>query len=196
MGMMDQTLLHLVDQRGETLPTTVRQAVEAAHRWIRREYPRLDEAVVAGWAEDVGRAMGARLLEIQSPQRYAFVALRGKAKEWFRSNMASREIAVGLGSDLEEWVGIDRSSQHDIYKAALFDQLKSRLSDRDRHILVLLQQDITSPKQIGTALGMRYAGAAKAIQRAKERMRAIVNHQSTGKKVQKQPDQHGPESGG
>ena len=65
MGTVGQTLLHLVDRRGETLPVAIRLAVEAAHRWVRREYPHLDAAVVAGWAEDVGKAMGGRLDDIR-----------------------------------------------------------------------------------------------------------------------------------
>jgi DNA-directed RNA polymerase specialized sigma24 family protein len=192
MDTMDETLLHLVDQRGQTLPTTVRQAVEAAHRWIRREYPRLDEAVVAGWAEDVGMAMGSRVIEVEALQRYAFVALRGKAMAWFRSK-ASREILVGIGSELEEWIGIDQSSQRTMYQTALFAELQSMLKDRDREILVLLQQGITSPANVGTALGLKYDAAAKAIQRTKERLRAIVAHQSTGLY---RPDSHKPENGG
>ena len=122
MGTMSQTLLHLVDQRGQTLPVAIRLAVEAAHRWVRWEYPHLDEAVVAGWAEDVGKAMGPRLDEIRSPYRYAFAALHGKVREWFRSN-ASREVLVGIGRKLELWAGIDRSTQRVIYRAVLFEEL-------------------------------------------------------------------------
>ena len=195
MGIMGQTLLHLVDQRGLILPAVVRQAVEAAHRRVRREYPRLDEAVVAGWAEDVGRAMSDRLSDIEFPQRYAFTALRGKVKEWFRSK-ASKETTVGIGSELERWVGVDRSTQRVIYRAALFDQLKTRLSDRDRHILVLLQQDITSPASVAEALGVSYSAAAKAIQRAKERMSEILLDASTEERVQTSPVRYRPESGG
>jgi DNA-directed RNA polymerase specialized sigma24 family protein len=170
---MGQTLLHLVDRRGETLPVAIRLAVEAAHRWVRREYPHLDEAVVAGWAEDVGKAMGTRIDDIRSPHRYAFAALHGKVKEWFRSN-ASKEILVGIGGDLESWAGIDRSAQRAIYRTVLFDQLKTKLSERDRHILVLLQQGITSPSSVAAALGLSYSAAAKAIQRVKERIEAIL----------------------
>src|SRR5260370_25047653 len=109
MGTMDQALLHLVDRRGQTLPGSVRLAVEPAHRWVRREYPHLDEAVIAGWAEDVGQVMGARLDEIHSPHRYAYSALHGKVREWFRT-CAAREFTVGTGSELE---GVGRSgSQH------------------------------------------------------------------------------------
>src|SRR5260370_29786255 len=100
MGTMGQTLLHLVDRRGQTLPVAIRLAVEAAHRWVRGEDPLLDEAVVAGWAEDVGKAMGDRLDDIRSPYRYAFAALHGKVREWLRSN-ASKEILSGIGSEFE-----------------------------------------------------------------------------------------------
>jgi hypothetical protein len=155
MGTMGQTLLHLVNRRGQTLPVNVCLAVETAHRWVRREYPHLDEAVVAGWAEDVGRAMGGRLDDIRSPHRYASAALHGKVREWFRSN-TSKEIPVGIGNELERWAGIDRSTQRVIYRAILFDQLKTKLSERDRHILVLLQQDITSPSNVASALGVSY----------------------------------------
>src|ERR1700691_865990 len=137
MGTMGQTLLHLVDQRGQTLPAAIRLPVEAAHRWVRREYPHLDEAIVAGCAEDIGKALAARLDDIRSPYRYASAALHGKVREWFRSN-ASKEILVGTARELELWAGIDRSTQRVIYRAVLFDELKTKLSERDSNILVLL----------------------------------------------------------
>jgi hypothetical protein len=191
---MSQTLLHLVDHRGRTLPVTIRLAVEAAHRWVRWEYPHLDEAVVAGWAEDVGKAMGPRLDEIRSPYRYAFAALHGKVREWFRSN-ASREVLVGIGRELELWAGIDRSTHRVIYRAVLFDQLKTKLSERDRHILVLLQQDITDPASVAAALGVSYAAAAKAIQRVKERIAAILVAVPTAERVPVSPHSCESESG-
>jgi DNA-directed RNA polymerase specialized sigma24 family protein len=192
---MGQTLLHLVDQRGQTLPVAIRLAVETAHRWVRREYPYLDEAVVAGWAEDVGKAMSVRIDDIRSPYRYAFAALHGKAREWFRSN-ASKEILVGTGSELELWAGIDCSAQRAIYRTILFEQLKTKLSERDRHVLVLLQQDITSPSSVATALGVSYAAGAKAIQRAKERIAAILVGDPTEEQVQMSPHLCESESGG
>jgi hypothetical protein len=195
MGTMGQTLLHLVDRRGETLPVAIRLAVEAAHRWVRREYPHLDAVVVAGWAEDVGKAMGGRLDDIRAPYRYASAALHGKVREWFRSN-ASKEIPVGIGSELERWAGIDRSTQRVIYRAVLFGQLKTKLSERDRHILVLLQQDITSPASVAAALGVSYAAAAKAIQRVKERISTILVGDPTEEQVQMSPHLCESESGG
>ena len=195
MGTMDQALLHLVDGRGQTLPASIRLAVESAHRWVRREYPYLDAAVVAGWAEDVGKAMGGRLDDIRTPYRYAFAALHGKVREWFRSN-ASREIPVGIGSELERWAGIDRSTQRIIYRRVLFDQLKTKLSERDRHILVLLQQDITSPASVAGALGVSYSAAAKAIQRVKERISTTLVGDPTEEQVKTSPHLCESESGG
>jgi hypothetical protein len=192
---MGRTLLHLVDQRGQTLPVAIRLAVEAAHRWVRWEYPHLDEAVVAGWAEDVGKAMGARLDEIRFPYRYAFAALHGKVREWFRSN-ASKEILAGTARELELWAGIDLSAQRVIYQAILFEQLKTKLSERDRHILVLLQQDITSPARVAAALGVSYSAAAKAIQRVKERIAAILVGDPPAGQVQLSPHPCETESGG
>jgi RNA polymerase sigma factor (sigma-70 family) len=186
MGTMGQTLLHLVDQRGQTLPAAIRIAVEAAHRWVRREYPYLDDAVVAGWAEDVGRAMGAHPDGIRSPRRYAFSALHGKVREWFRRN-ASKEIPVGIGSELERWVDIDLSAPRFIDQAVLFDQLKTRLSERDRQVLVLLLQDQTSPVSVAAALGVSYAAAAKAIQRVKERIAAILMGDPIAEPIQMSP---------
>lgn len=134
MGTMGQTLLHLVDRRGETLPVAIRLAVEAAHRWVRGE--------------------------------------------------------------LERWAGIDRSTQRVTYRTVLFDQLKTKLSDRDRHILVLLQQDITSPASVAAALGVSYAAGAKAIQRVKERISTILVGDPTGEQAQMSPHICESESGG
>jgi DNA-directed RNA polymerase specialized sigma24 family protein len=183
---MDQALLHLVDPRGQTLPGSIRLAVESVHRWVRREYPHLDEAVIAGWAEDVGRAMGGRIDDIRSPYRYAFAALHGRVREFFRSNV-SKEIPVGIGSELERWAGIDNSTQRVIYRSILFEQLKTKLNERDRHILVLLQQDLTSPASVAAALGVSYAEAAKAIQRVKERISTILEGDSTVEQHQMSP---------
>jgi len=153
------------------------------------------DLVGTGWAEDVGKAMGGRLDDIRSPYRYASAALHGKVREWFRSN-ASKEIPVGIGSELERWAGIDRSTQRVIYRAVLFDQLKTKLNERDRHILVLLQQDITSPASVAAALGVSYAAGAKAIQRVKERISTILVGDPTGEQAQMSPHICESESGG
>jgi DNA-directed RNA polymerase specialized sigma24 family protein len=56
----------------------------------------------------------------------------------------------------------------------LFSQIKSRLSDRDRQILALLEQDLGA-QEIAKAFKISYSAAGKAIQRARERMAAILS---------------------
>jgi DNA-directed RNA polymerase specialized sigma24 family protein len=169
---MGRTLLHLVDRNGQDLAALTRDAVEAAYHWAVWDFPGVDQALVAGWAEEVGEAMAARAASIEVPRRYAFAALRGKILEWFRRH-PGREVTVGIGSELEQWVGVDRNGQRIVERAVLFEQLRAKLSERDRQILMLLLQDITSPKDVAAALGVKYDAAAKAIQRVKERLAAI-----------------------
>jgi DNA-directed RNA polymerase specialized sigma24 family protein len=61
-----------------------------------------------------------------------------------------------------------------IERAVLFEQLSTKLSERDRHILVLLLQDMTSPANVAAALGVSYSAAAKAIQRVKDRISTML----------------------
>lgn len=171
--MKPDTLLHLVRKDGGQVPVAIGVAVEAAYLWVLHEFPRIDSALVAGWAEDLGKAMAAKDAELESPRRYAFGAMHGKVREWFRRG-GTRELAVGMGRELEEWAGADRRAEHLIERAVLFEQLKMRLNDRDRHILVLLQQDMTSPQPIAAALGISYSAAAKALSRVKERIASIL----------------------
>ena len=56
---MGLTQLHLVDRNGQDLAAATRDAVNDAYRWAVVEFPNLDQAAVAGWAEDLGKAMAA-----------------------------------------------------------------------------------------------------------------------------------------
>jgi hypothetical protein len=170
---MGLTRLHLVDRNGKQLAAATRDAVRDAYEWAVVEYPSLDKAAVAGWAEDLGRAMGEHPGPIHFPRRYAVSALKGKILGWFRKH-PGKEIAVGVGPELEKWVGLDGKAQYTVERAVLFEQLKTKLNERDRQILMLLLQDITSPRDVGVALELNYAAAAKAIQRVKERVAAIL----------------------
>jgi DNA-directed RNA polymerase specialized sigma24 family protein len=75
---------------------------------------------------------------------------------------------------LEQWVGLDPKAQLTMERTVLFEQLRTKLNERDRQILVLLLQDITSPRDVAAALGIKYDTAAKAIQRVKERIAEIL----------------------
>jgi DNA-directed RNA polymerase specialized sigma24 family protein len=56
----------------------------------------------------------------------------------------------------------------------LFAEIKAQLSERDRQILVLMEQDLGGPQQIAEVFEMSYSAAAKAIQRVRDRMVAIL----------------------
>lgn len=172
--MKSSTQLHLVDGQGRTLSLITRAAVEAAYTWALREFPRIDPVLLAEWSEEVARAIEARSEVVESPTRYAFAALHGKVRQWLRSK-ASQEVSVGIGAELEEWVGVDRNAQRMMDRAIFFDQIKTKLNDRDKHILVLLLQDITSPASVAEALGVSYTAAAQAIHRVKERIAGTLS---------------------
>lgn len=147
-------------------------AVEAAYRWAVREYQHFDPAVLAGMAEAVALAMCRRLDRIGFPRRYALAALTGKLQEWYRAHPAV-EVMLEPG-ELEHVRGAKPAAASSVDLSVLFSEIETRLSDRDRQILVLLEQDL-GPREIAKALEISYSAAAKAIQRARERMEAILS---------------------
>ena len=190
---MDLTHLHLVDRNGQDLAAATRDAVKDAYQWAVVEYPHVDQAALAGWAEDLGRAMAAHPGHIEFPRRYATSALNGKILGWFRRHRG-KEIAVSVGPDLEEWVGLDPKAQLTIERTVLFEQLRAKLNERDRQILMLLLQDITSPRDVAAALGIKYDAAAKAIQRVKERIAEILLSSSQTDRAGRPPHLYKSES--
>jgi len=166
---MTRAQLHLVDTSGTAVCAEVETAVERSFHWVLRDYPQLDSAMIANWAEEVALSMQARVTTTVSPQRYAYAALKGKVHDWMRSAPAKEEVA-GLGRDLERIGGLNGSFEGAVDRKILFEQLKATLNERDRYILVLLLEDNTSPATVAKALGTSYPAAAKAIQRVKERI--------------------------
>jgi hypothetical protein len=166
---MTRAQLHLVDTAGNFVCPEVESAVERAFRWVLRDYPQVDPAMIANWAEEVAHSMQERATILVSPQRYAYSALKGKVRDWMRSGAAKEQVA-GIGRDLESIGGLSSSFQGAIDRKILFEQLKATLNERDRYILVLLLQDKTSPATVANALGTSYDAAAKAIQRVRERI--------------------------
>jgi DNA-binding CsgD family transcriptional regulator len=164
--------LHLVDTSGTVVCPEVGTAVERSFHWVLRDYPQVDPAMIANWAEEVACSMQERATTLVSPQRYAYSALKGKVRDWMRSGAAKEQVA-GIGRDLESIGGLSGSFQGAIDRKILFEQLKATLNERDRYILVLLLQD-KSPATVATALGTTYPAAAKAIQRVKERIASTL----------------------
>ena len=168
---MAATLLHLVDQSGQPVPPQVRLAVEAAYQWAEREYERFDRAVLAEMAEALALAMCRHLDRIELPRRYAVAALAGKLQEWYRAHPAV-EIMLDP-DDLEQVMQAEPVPTTSPDLNVLFAEIKAQLSERDRHVLVLLEQDL-GPQEIAKAFEISYFAAAKAIQRARDRMAAIL----------------------
>ena len=171
---MTRAQLHLVDSSGTAVCPEVETAVERSFHWVLRDYPQVDSAMIANWAEEVALSMQVRVTTIVSPQRYAYAALKGKVHDWMRSAPAKEEVA-GLGRDLERIGGVNGSFERAVDRKILFEQLKATLNERDRCILVLLLEDNTSPATVAKALGTTYPAAAKAIQRVKERIASKLN---------------------
>jgi DNA-directed RNA polymerase specialized sigma24 family protein len=169
---MAATLLHLVDEHGQPVPPQVRLAVEAAYRWAEREYQHFDHAVLAGMAEALALAMCRRLDRIEFPRRYAVAALMGKLQEWYRAHPAVEVILEP--DDLEHVRKAEPVPGYSADLSVLFAEIKTRLSERDRQILVLLEQDLGA-QEIAKTFEISYSAAAKAIQRARERMAAILS---------------------
>jgi hypothetical protein len=178
---MNLPSLHLVDSQGAILSPRIREAVELAFRWVKRDYPQIDTAMIANWAEEIGSSMQSFQTSLEFPDRYAYAALKGKVSDWLRTKVANEEV-VGIGLDLERIGGVRASFQAAADRRILFEQLKLSLNERDRYILMLLLDDETSPATVAKALHMKYFAAAKAIERVKARMKAALA------KSQKRPE--------
>jgi DNA-directed RNA polymerase specialized sigma24 family protein len=169
---MALVLLHLVDEQGLPVPPSVSIAVEAAYRWVSREYEHFDQALLAGMAESVALAMCRRLMHIEFPRRYASVALTGKLQEWYRAHPGV-EVPLEL-EESERIKGPRPGAMTSADLSILFAEIKVQLSERDRQILVLMEQDVGSPQQIAEVFELSYSAAAKAIQRVRDRMATIL----------------------
>jgi hypothetical protein len=170
--MTDRLQLHLVNAEGADVSPVVREAAEAAFRWVAKDYPNVDKAQLANWAEAVARSMEARGSAIEWPERYAYAALKGKVRDWLRTGPAKEESS-GVRRDMERIGGANGSFQGSIDQRILFDQLRKALGERDRAILFLILNE-KSAQEVAGELHTSYPAARKAIQRVKERIGAIL----------------------
>ena len=157
----------------------IREAIRVAFGWVMREFPNLDEAVLANWAESLGQSMAARGSDISSPKQFAYPALRGKVLDSFRKRSA-QERSSGLGRDLERIGWNSGSFQEPTDRKILFEQLQEALSQRDRDILLMLLND-RSTQDVADQLNTSPPAARKAIQRVKERMGALLSRNPKSK---------------
>ncbi len=170
---MTTILLHLVDDDGRPVSPELREAIQRAYLYAVHHFPRVDQAIVADMAEVLAISMCRRLDQIKSLNQYALAAMIGKVHQWFRSHPL---VVVPASEMALEWAAggtPDRAFQ-DIENEILFEQIKAKLRERDRQILVLIEQGMGTPTAISAALGLTQEAAKKALYRAKEKMSVIL----------------------
>jgi DNA-directed RNA polymerase specialized sigma24 family protein len=174
---MAVTMLHLVNDQGEPVEPDIGVAVEAAFRHAILKFPQVDEVILAELAEDLAAYMDRRRCEIVTPKQYAQTALCKEVQGWQQENEGF-EIAIAETDELERLAGgtptskgIDTNAEFEI----VFSQIRKHLTERDREILVLIQQGLDKPPDIAAALGISYEAAAKALQRVRARAAGIIN---------------------
>jgi len=172
---MHRAHLHLIGSSGLALNAVIQAACETAFKRVVLDYPHFDQALIADWAEQVAFAMDERGDAIQFPKRYAYMALRGKVRDWSRTGSGRVELK-GIGPDLEEIAGVSESFANQTERKILFGQILPALSERDRAILILLLNE-QSTAAIAAFLNTNYAAAAKAMQRMKDRVSVVLNGQ-------------------
>lgn len=170
---MQRAHLHLIDSSGVVLSADIQTACETAFKRVVIDFPHFDQALIADWAEEVAVAMNERGEAIQFPRRYAYMALRGRIRDWSRTGPGRAELK-GIGPDLEEVAGLSESFTDQTEREVLFGQILRELSERDRAILILLLNE-HSTTAVAAFLNTNYAAAAKAMQRMKDRVSVVLN---------------------
>src|SRR5580698_3004835 len=163
---MRKTELHLISENGDPVTPEIAGAVEAAYHWAVSVFPGIDTALLANTAERLARNMEANKGELESPRRYAYAAMHGKVRD-LQKTRAANESSMPL-YELDQLGVAAKSFQDDIERSILFQQLRTKLSDRDRFILILLTELDTGPKNVAHALGISTEAATKAIQRVRQ----------------------------
>ena len=170
---MLRAYLHFVDDKGTPIAPNVQEAVEKAFRRVLLEFPDFDQAQISDWAEEVAIDMQERMEAVQFPRRYAYMALKGRVRDWSRTGPGRAELK-GLSSDLEEVAGQSKSHIDQTERELLLTQVLPELNERDRAILILVCNG-KSTAMIAALLKVNYMAAAKAMQRMKERTSVVLN---------------------
>ncbi len=179
--------LHLIDSGGFVLSADIRAACETAFKRVVQDFPNFDQALIADWAEEVAASMDERGESIQFPRRYAYMALRGKIRDWSKTGPGRAELK-GIRPDPDEVGSLSESFTDQIERKVLFEQILPALSERDRAILVLLLNE-ESTTSIASFLNTNYAAAAKAMQRMKDRVSVVLNGRRHKAEVEPEVDE-------
>jgi RNA polymerase sigma factor (sigma-70 family) len=163
---MRKSELHLISDNGDTVTPEIAGAVEAAHHWAVSMFTNIDTALLANAAERLAKNMEARKRDLESPRRYAYAAMHSKVRD-LQKTRAANESSMPP-HELDQLGVTAKSFQDDIERSILFQQLRTKLSDRDRFILILLTELDTGPKNVAHTLGISTEAATKAIQRVRQ----------------------------
>ncbi len=168
------SLLHLIDDSGAPVSAEIRAAVEGAYRYAKRQFVKIDDAILAAIAESVAPKCSRRRDEIASMDQYALAVMVGEVHAWLRTHPLV-EISTLTDIEMEKAAGpAEDFSLSAISNGVLIDQMNIHLSQRDRQILALIYQELDTPADIASELGLTYEAAKKALLRAKERMASIL----------------------
>jgi DNA-directed RNA polymerase specialized sigma subunit len=162
---MRKSELHLISDNGDTV-TEIAGAVEAAHHWAVSMFTNIDTAPPCQCGERLAKNMEARKRDLESPRRYAYAAMHSKVRD-LQKTRAANESSMPP-HELDQLGVTAKSFQDDIERSILFQQLRTKLSDRDRFILILLTELDTGPKNVAHTLGISTEAATKAIQRVRQ----------------------------
>jgi RNA polymerase sigma factor (sigma-70 family) len=177
--------LHLINDAGNAVAPEIAAAVDAAYRWAICMFPHMDAALLANAAERLARSMDVNKQEIGSPRRYAYASMHGKVRDLQKTRAASEMI---MPQHELERLGVSAQSFEDaVERSILFQQLRTKLNQRDRFILILLTERDAGPSHVANALGISIDAATKAIQRVRRRLAdCLDNAAATSREKQTQ----------
>jgi hypothetical protein len=170
-GITSTPHLHLVTKQGLAVAPEVRSSIEFSYRSILHDYPHVDPALIATWAEEIAVSMDAKA-DIAHFDGYALISLGRKVRGWLRSG-AGKETPSGIGGDLD-LAGGHIDGVTNTTSALLFSQLLAMLEGRDRVIFHVLFGLDGSASDVASAVGISEAAAHKAIQRLRKRLAMAV----------------------
>lgn len=170
---MERPQLYLVDRNGVSATPAVDDAVHSAYRRAVRAYPAVDPALIANWAEEVAVMMIETDEPIRQHDRLAYTLLATKIKGGARRKSA-QEVNKGIGEELEDLSRDHVTIKEDVERSILFDQLQAGLSERDQAILALVRSGEGSAQAVAKKFNIGEEAAAKAIQRMRERVAALL----------------------
>ena len=118
--------------------------------------------------------MVRRRSSISSLKSYALASLTGQVFEWRRQH-PDKQVICDSAAILSNLAGGVLDTQfRDVELRASFRQIKPHLSERDLKIFVLMGQARAQPGEVSLVLGIGYLAAAKALERAKGRIRILL----------------------